>query len=49
VCEEHKEFVEAAYRESFSKYNRLQELEKIWDGVWEEITLDTVKDALKKY
>jgi ribonuclease HI len=44
-----KEFVECAYRESFDKFNAMQQEEGMWDRVWAEIHLPAVKEALLKF
>jgi len=39
-------FVETAYKESFDKFRSLQEAEGIWDPIWDNITLQLVRETL---
>ena len=43
-----KEFVEMAYRDSYQKFGALQRESGIWDEVWADITLQTVKKTLTR-
>ncbi len=42
-----KDFIELAYKDSFKKFDGLQQAEGIWDAIWDPITLDTVKSTLR--
>ena len=44
-----REFVEGAYMESYVKYNKMQDEKGIWDDVMEEITMEDLKLALKRF
>ena len=46
---EHAQFIEEAYADSYIKYGIMQEEEGIWNKVWEEITMEDLKAALKKF
>ena len=43
----HAEFINLAYKESFEKFDRLQQNEGIWDSLKDPITLEVVKQALR--